>query len=267
MPKELRIEIETTDPSVPEVTPRTLSLRDLLLVLSRFEESILAVAGIAADEADAQPPPISLLGIEAKCATPSLVVGDSLTEATDRVMQALERRDFSGVPHAAHSAVWKVSALAKVRRWRLRVHKGEWGISRDIVVSELEPVPEPPPLPSRPRVTGPTTLHGVVVSVGGWKRARVELRATDRRGAMRIDATAPKEIARKLAKRLYDHVAVSGEATWDATTGEVLDFEIREVSEYRRVPARDALAELREAIGDTFDDPTALDRLGKARSD
>ena len=116
----------------------------------------------------------------------------------------------------------------------------------------LEITPDTEILPFLSTVKGKTVLYGRVVQVGGKSEGKAVIETS--LATKSIKCTAKVDILRELGRRLYMNVGVSGEAEWNAADLSICSFHIEEVLAYEETPIDIAIARLREAVGNAYDD-------------
>jgi hypothetical protein len=109
----------------------------------------------------------------------------------------------------------------------------------------------------RPFISGDTSIAGRVLRVGGATEIRCALRVTFQERVLSC-VVANIDVAKKLANRLYEEVAVQGSATWLKNTWQMVNFTIKDVHSFKKTKTCQAFEELREAGGkgwDAIEDP------------
>jgi len=99
---------------------------------------------------------------------------------------------------------------------------------------------------------GDTTITGRVERAGGAIEMRCALRVSFQHTLLycRVES---EEAVRKLGERLYQNVAVSGQAKWIRGSWRVVHFTIRDVQQPHAGSVDEAFAALRAAGGDAWD--------------
>ncbi len=111
--------------------------------------------------------------------------------------------------------------------------------SREILVTITpETMVENPPL-----LRGDTTVYAKVVRTGG-KEPKVELETVDGRT---LFCDAPLEITKFLGTKLYQIVGLIGIAEWDSELNNIEQFSIKDVTDYEKIPLKEAMHVLAEA--------------------
>lgn len=102
------------------------------------------------------------------------------------------------------------------------------------------------------QLKGTTTLYGEVVQLGG-KAPKVDIQPIGYSRTVHADAT--REIVKDLENngRLYQLVALTGEATWDPVTYEITSFTVDRWNTFAPPGAATAMQEMRAKYGKHFD--------------
>ncbi len=99
-------------------------------------------------------------------------------------------------------------------------------------------------------IEGETTLYGYIENVGGKKpQARIAL-ANGKKLTCKIH---DREKIRKLGSLIYTEVGLVGIAKWKTPDMEIIDFEIKEILEYRESSIFETMNTLSKIAGDSFD--------------
>ncbi len=78
---------------------------------------------------------------------------------------------------------------------------------------------------------------------------------------------ASRELVKELGDRVYETVALEGEAVWDPETWELVDFRATRVLPYKPNDLLAAFRELAAATGGAWDGVDAAEYVRKARSE
>lgn len=154
--------------------------------------------------------------------------------------QALQGDAFDTLPT---SAVQALSRLQKITRtYHAKASFATWNGARQ----ELGTLsPETPLTTVHGELTSIDTLYGTVLRVGGEEPPRVRLRLLDNTLiTCRITRRDKRDVARQLGARLYDVVAVTGEAKRDSGTLALRDFAVYRVEAFRPKDAQKRLQRL-----------------------
>ncbi len=180
------------------VSPETVQLRDLIDLLDEFEQAVQATAK---GQAGLGSPLISLIAIGDGSDRLTLFANDKAMRATATIAHAIELRDASRIPAKAEEHVRKIWKRMSDRDWSL-------GIVNSDFKAIIEPKQE---LFAISRVKGQTSISGFLQRVGGiGPTAQLYL---DRGSIITINL-AGEEMAKALGHKLYDFIALEGEASW-----------------------------------------------------
>jgi hypothetical protein len=95
-------------------------------------------------------------------------------------------------------------------------------------------------------ISGPTTLYGHLERIGGTvPKAAIRLLS----GSQFSNCSLSKELARRLAPRLYAEIGLIGNAVWNANTYDLISFEALDISPYTGTSVKKAIENLSALIG------------------
>ena len=100
--------------------------------------------------------------------------------------------------------------------------------------------------------SGDTQITGELKRVGGATRPRCMIRVAGQKPAVFCDVTESQ--AKTLASYLYGRVVLQGRATWLRATGEIIDFRVDRVVDYRVTKFSEVRRRLREAGASRWDE-------------
>ena len=100
-----------------------------------------------------------------------------------------------------------------------------------------------------PYVKGTSTIFGKCIRVGG-SEPKVDVRLPNRSRLLHVKVT--EEMARRLARNLYDNVAMTGEATWERDTWFIVNFRATSVVNIQSGTPLQAFKELGEMVGEKW---------------
>ena len=208
-----------------DVSPETVSVGDLVDLMSNLEAAILQSAPsggfpVAADEAV-----MSLVRVEENCNKLTFAIIESAALVVGTITAAIEGRKFDQLPTVTHEKLHAISKQMIRKGWSAEfLSDGPSGI-RAAAISPMNPVPPPTPA----KVKGPTTVWGRLMRVGGAK-PRGELRLST--GEL-LYFDLDQSMARQIRDGLYEDVSVDGIATWLVEDRKLVDFEATRVTGYR----------------------------------
>ncbi|MCC7494129.1 MAG: hypothetical protein IT204_17350 [Fimbriimonadaceae bacterium] len=221
-----------------EPTPLTVTVGDLAKILVPFERAIVAAAGGGRGLG------LALLGHEAGSSRPRLAVPAALLPGLRAVCRAAVEGAGTGLPPKA------TRALAQLRRQSARL-----GVAVTLVGEPTAGLPEvcladPAAPPPPAELTEQTTVYGRLLAIGGAgprKHATLALREGGN-----LHVALDETLARQLAPRLFEVVALEGRAVWDLGTWTLRRFQAELVLPYTETAASAAFEALREVVGDAF---------------
>ena len=91
----------------------------------------------------------------------------------------------------------------------------------------------------------------------GGKEPKVEIETID---GLTLFCDATVEITTQLGSKLYQTVGLTGTAQWDLTLTDIENFKISGVTEYEKVPLRQAFDELANIARGYYEDIKDVDR-------
>lgn len=240
----------------PGLVPRTMKAGDLAEVLVCLEKAVEAVANVRGDADDPDAAVLSLTGMTEGSACPQFTVSPVAWSAVAAILTAVARRDFDRVPRLTQAQLAALTRLFVRRRW-----EGEFVAASlpRAVISASNPVPDPPP----PRSRGTTTLVGQCVRTGG---VQPSAQVRPAKGGGLVTVQADRQLVKELGDRLYETVALEGEAVWDSDTWAVTEFRAARVLPYRQADPLAAFRELAAVSGSTWDGVDAAGYVRAARS-
>jgi hypothetical protein len=97
---------------------------------------------------------------------------------------------------------------------------------------------------------GETVIHGKIQRVGGDTPRVVFKEHTGKN----IYFEVTEEIAKQLAPKLYEDVALHGVAKWDKKTYRVIDFKVSSIGELKDISLTDAFKQIQDIIGKYWDE-------------
>lgn len=244
-PVELRLEGEESDPEALDLYDLCGSLRALTSVILKHGD-ISPEAG--------RPPVVSLTGVTGGQSTLlELSMTDAGRAAVSDLTGNLVREDNG----------FKPEVLIGLRQLHDRLARRGLALSfRDnfelgIHAVELDAPYDPQIL------TETTTIYGKCMRVGGQRPPTAEIR-TEESGVV-IARLSSTKLASSLASRLYDRVALEGKARWVLPEFQMSEFEATDLLPYVDRGLEHAFAQLRDLVGDAWDEMDAADYVADLR--
>ena len=223
------------------VSPEMTRAGDLADILKGIEAAIEATARGQGVELPDDEVSVSLVGVEESSNKLTIAVVSTCVAAAAQISGTVASGEYGEIPRKAHEALYDVSQKSLEREWEVRF---EENASLHVRAATISSQNEVPALPAPTVISGTTTIYGHCVRVGGARTPRAELRLGNRRT---IDVHLSQELAKELGKILYEEVAITGEATWDAEDWSIRSLEATRIMPYRPTDllvAFDELADL-----------------------
>lgn len=228
-----------------DLAPANLRAREVAALITAFEDVIAAVVLRRSPEVKREMVRVSLVGVQngstVLAFSPNLPL--LTTPAIHEIADAIRRNEFFDLPVAAVEGLREIVGFIKQRKATARLQFGEADQAVEAQITADSNVFVTTEL------TGFTTLYGEVLRLGGLD-PKVEFKPINGRV---LYCPAAKELVLRLREHLYQQVAVHGLAVWDATTLEVIKFEIQDFESLLESSSTQAIAALREEFGHYFD--------------
>jgi len=241
------------------ILPETMRACDLAEFLTNIEKAIFETSkgqGIEVGEEQI----ISLTGIDKSSNKLTFTVASILLPAAAVVSDVIDTNTYDRLPRPAHEALYEVSQQAVKRNWEVRFNKDDSLGIKESTISEQKQVP---PAPSVPYIEGTTTIYGRCIRVGGIKpKAEIQLYQG---GTLFIDVS--EQIAKELARSLYEHVCIEGKARWNPDDWSFDKFEGLRVSEFKATDTLTAFHALAKAASGRWDGVDAVAYIKDLRSE
>ncbi len=183
----------------------------------------------------------SSIGLQFRSPLPEIA-----NSAFQDVGQSIKERNFSGLPGNSYKSFNTIVTFT--RKWQC---SAELALNNGVrnIIAEITPdmrIERPPALKAE------TIIYAKVVRVGG-KEPRVEIETVD---GKTLFCDANLDVTTKLGTKLYQVVGLIGVAEWDIDLDNIEQFSIKDVTDYEKVPFKDAMAELAKATGSFYADIT-----------
>lgn len=242
-----------------QVSPEQVSLKELVGILSRLDRAIVSYA--AAQQIDlSEDASVSLVHIESGSECLVFSVPDPLVGVVAGISKAVGERQYGELPAETYEELYALSQAVSLRGWDLEIKEDN---ARGIQYARFG-AKEPLDAPYAPAfVKGTTTVYGQCLRVGGV-HPKAELRLPSGK-LMHVDLS--EQVAKELATRLYEEVALEGAATWDTATWEILEFRVSQVTAFQKTDPVLAFKELAEAAHGAWDTVDAVDFVHGLRRD
>ena len=234
----------------PGMGPASADAREVGSILLALADAVRGALSGAAVPVETDEPLLSLVRIE-KGKSLDLAFATRYPEAVKGAVEAIV--GAYQTPTETHHPSWaRVSGKRLVettKALRCRMEVRATGRAQELKVAVLR---ESTVFAEPPKARGTTVLWGEVVRVGGKKDATVAIDTGAPDGVVACRAT--REVARELAHRLYERVAVEGAETRAFPGLQLEDFSIDRVLPWREGSIESSLQELADVIGNAWRD-------------
>lgn len=235
--------------------PETVSAGDLADFIEHVEKALVAYAKTEALELR-NDVAVSLVGISEGSNELTFAAQVEVIPGVVAMAAAITNRDFSKLPYETHQNLHSMVELGRKHHWGLELY------GAGTAAAVIEPGEEIPSPSSPVMVSGSTNILARCLRVGGVT-PKAEIRVL--KGDKILHVVIDEDMAKELAKRLYDVVVLEGQATWNAETWEIRDFSVSGVQPYRKIPISSAFSELQETTSGSWEGVDAVAYVGKLR--
>lgn len=226
------------------ISPGNFSAKELGNLLIDIQKSVLAIAGISedVDETDA----ISLKEIKTESAGFHFYSNQPhVNDACIRLIKAVDKRDFTGLPRSSFEGIKHISKIAKEKQCDAELKNRTSKTSAIATLNENETLV----FPEDKLLKDTKDFYGEISRVGG-----VEPRVQFKTFSGRIHhADVSKELAQQIANKLYQTVKMKAEVRWIASSDEFEEIKIVDVEDYNVQSNTGLFDELRETLGSYSD--------------
>ncbi len=227
------------------VCPQTTPLKSLVNFLTNLEATILETAKAQNVDTKAGEAPLSLVEIATGSNRLGLAVSPLFVPVIAQITRAINTQNFSTIPDRAHQSLYGISEQAKSENWEVHFVEDKSQAIEIATISNERPIPNP----TSPYVKGTSTIFGKCIRVGGAE-PKVDIRLPNRSRLLHVKVT--EEMARSLARSLYDAIAMTGEATWERETWFIVNFKATSVVNIQSGSPLQAFEELGEVVGEKW---------------
>jgi len=238
------------------VSPETVAAGDLAEIISDFEKAIVGVANARQIEIENEPA-VSLVALAKSSNLLTISVLQSHEPVASSLASAVADDNYDEVPYTAQEALHQLSNRLASRAWGVEfVEKPELNIKHALISQE-----KPVPAPRLKTIRGTTTIYGSCIRVGGvTPRAQIKLLSGE---SLYIDVEKP--LACELATKLYDDVALEGDATWLMDPVQLQEFSAKRLKPFQKTDTTVAFRELADAAEDVWDEIDAAEYARRVR--
>jgi hypothetical protein len=230
------------------VAPHTVALRDLLDLLDAYEQAIQAAAGSGTASGATF---VSLVEIGEGSDVLSIEASPRAMQAAGLIGMAISSRDCTQLPLKAEQSLRQLWKKASDKKWSL----GLLNTGHDAFINPDTDIF------SVSRFKGITSIAGVLKRIGGDRPTAQILLDDGRKPTVQL---ATEEMAKELRHKLYEFVALEGEATWTVPGWVVDDLKATRILPvtYAKTDTKEAFRLLADASGSVWDaiDPDSFVR-------
>ncbi len=238
------------------VSPGTISILDLSAISSALQNAI-AKSAAELDLSELGCPVMALTSVREGCGIFEFAFPKKLRKTLFATFLAISTGQFSEIGSEAHAELYKVSQRVLNCKFSLEIEPQPRIVPKGCFISNNHPISEP----VVEYTNGTTTICVEVIRVGGAKDPTAILSFGDEN----LTATVGRDLAKKLAARLYETVVLSGDATWESGNPRPVKFNINAISEFQDTPIDQAFQGLADLCGDLWDDVDAVEYVRELR--
>lgn len=203
------------------LTPETVHASDLAFILNHLDAAVKCLV----DEDDGNPVVLALTGVEPGSCDLRFWVPSVSQDAILRIKRFLNRPQSQTLPPKAHAKLYELSTFLVKRNWSAEFR----GVDRSVArMTPSNPLPRSPQL----RVRNGITLVGKCLELGGSK-PHIGIKPVS--GGPAVEVSASEELVKEIAHngRLYQIIALYGQASWDPATELMTSFKVEKILPYR----------------------------------
>ncbi len=226
------------------ISPGSFSAKELGNLLIEIQKSVSAIAGIAEDANET-----GLISLrEIKNESAGLYFYSDKPSANDacvRLIKAVDKRDFTGLPRNSFEGIKHISKLAKEKKCDAELKNRTTETSATAILKESDNLI----FPEDVLLKDIKDFYGEITRVGGVE-PRVQFKTFS---GTTHHADVSRDLAQRIANKLYQTVKMKAEVRWIASSGEIVDIKITDVEDYEVKSNAGLFDELRETLGSYSD--------------
>ncbi len=158
------------------------------------------------------------------------------------ITTCVNNEDFSPLPEEAISALKSFARFSKAHNCSANFRYNGNYLSTITPSTEIK-------YQKKAFLKGDINIYGTLNDSGG-DNPNIHLKVNDEYNLI-IETT--KEAAKELGHRLYDYIGLRGTAKWDAVTGQVVEFKLLSILDYRETNIKDAFSRLKDISSGAWD--------------
>lgn len=180
--------------------------------------------------------------IDLACSTPYVEAGQALRI----VGKVAEDGDTSRLPEEAGAPFLKLHAFNQDHGTSMEIREAD---NERTLLAALTPDTTVDAPAEAVFITGMTTRYGELLRIGG-NPPLARIRFVDGQAtSCPVDST---DLARQMAKRLYETIGVRGKGEWQVDSMKLVRFSVEELTEYRQTSLTKAFESLREVAEEHY---------------
>jgi hypothetical protein len=222
------------------ISPESFSAKELGNLLIDIQKSVSAIAGISEDADETGL--ISLREIKNESAGLHFYSDrPSVNDACILLINAVDKKDFTGLPRRSFEGIKHISKLAKLKKCDAELKNRTTITSAKATLKESDNLIFPEDLLLRDT----KDFYGEITRVGGVE-PRVRFRTFS---GKTYNAITSKDLAKRIANKLYQTVKIKADVRWVASADGYKEIKIVDVEEYKVQSNSGLFDELRETLG------------------
>lgn len=234
------------------VSPESVNLDELTAIFVPFQHALEEIAKTL-DIPFEHIPHFSMVGIYQGSVAVDIATSQEFERAWVDAGESIGSNQYQNMPHRAVKYLQEVYKAVSKRDLTLIIEDPQSEAFRPASISKMHPVPA---LPPPGKVSGLTTIHGQCVRVNGEKKDASLLMFDAAKTKVTIDGLTD-QLMKYLGTRMFESVAVSGEAVWETTTWNIVSFRATDVKAFN--PSTEKLFQsLADSVGEQLDSVDAI---------
>lgn len=166
----------------------------------------------------------------------------TVDEAYSLMIQAINKKDLTGLPRASFPGFKHISKLTKEKKCTAELSYENGSTNKFAILTSEDHIITPEDV----FLNDIKSYYGEITRVGGTE-PRVRFKTF---GGTTHNADASKELAKYSARKLYQTVKIKAEIKWLPSSSEIENMKILEIEDYEVRSNEDLFSELRNSLGD-----------------
>jgi len=237
-----------------KVSPETTPWKDLKEIVDNLEESVNAIASNYKGEKF-----FSLVGLKPGSNSLNFALSRTSARCMSKITESIAENKYHLLPIKSHQNLIQLSKKAVVNNWKINFLENKLLNIPPAVITPETLVPDI----WEQRTSGTTTIICECLRVGGAEpRAQVRLST----GEIKYFELS-RELAKKIAERLYEMICLEGEAVWVGDEWHLGDFKPKKLLPFQDIDPVAAFEKLRHAANGNFDNIDVNEYVNSIRSE